>query len=554
MRQREEEAAADRAAQRAAADQVRRSLMTERELARTNFRERMRQLWDLRRQGGINDKEYDAAAKKALETWRQASSVDMSKVWSMVPGQLASVLTLTGAVAGGIRLVTAEMENLKKVQEDAKNAHMTFAEAQSEAVQNLDATMTGQQLTDEVMKIARETGVSPTVVMRAASGALGARGDATAKEAMGAIRESIDFNPFPGQQQASTNTATAILAQKVVDSGATFKQILGQQKSAKIASPVTKDDDFAHYVVPMATSAGSFHDTTQRAYGLGAYLGTRMSDTAGRVSSTAATDLMRDLETHSGLQNVKVEDGDATYSRLRAIAFDPAYRNVQATLLGKLHAQSQDELVKSGGKLTTEARAYGAIADLISGNKEQWNLFEEKRKEILPLDKSAEDLVDTQRKELAGLSAQKVARAELRAEAGTENQKLKNTPGARTAAARKALKDKLEAAGVPAMNQWVAGQDFDWGTWWSPDNPELRAAQTMESSASALNARAAETFNATSAAMLREAANDLRAAAAEQRANAAQYNQPVVNVQVQMPGGDERPAPLPQQALGAGGR
>lgn len=552
----EADAAAQKEQQKSLGDQVRRGLMSEREIARQNYRERMRHLWDLRKQGSISSQEYVAAAKQAHDAWKQVASIDIGAAWRGMPGLITSSLTATAAVAASMRLIREEFDNIKSRQKDAANATMTYAEAQSEAVQNLDGSMTPADLDKEVMSIAKKKGISPAFVMRAASNVLGARGAVSAKEAMGAIGTSIDFNPY--NQGAANFTASAILAQKAVDPKASFNAILGQQKSAKIASPVVTDQDFAHYVVPMATSSGSFGDSRQAAYGLAGYLGTRMSDSTGRVTATAGVDLMRDLMTHPGLKDVQTVEGDATYSRIKAIADDKKYRNVQATLLGEINAKTQDELVKSGGKLTTEAKSYGAIADLLSGKKEMWDLFEQKRREVLPLDKSAEDLVEQQRSGLAGLPAQQTARAELGLKSIVETMQLENQGAARGSVSREGLQGLLKSSGVANVEQYIQGMRFELGSGGGQEAPADQAAKLLRERAEKVTegqrapVSQSVRFSPTGydfsqrpmigpTAEQREIADSLNRAAAALEALA---KQPPPTVQVNVPG-DNKPAPVP---------
>ena len=526
------------------ADQVRKGLLTEKESARVNFRERMRQLHDLQRAGALSGKEYTAAAQQAFAAYSKVAGIDMSKMWAGVPSQLTGILTTTAAVAAAMKLARMEFENLRSMQKDSANTTSTYAEAQNEAVQNLDSSMTAEELDKQVMDLAKEKHVSPAFVMRAASNVLGARGAVSAKEAIGAIRTSIDFNRY---DQGSANfTASAILQAKAARPDASYEALLGQQKSAKIASPVVKDEDFAHYLVPGASGAKAFADSEKDFYSLASHLGARMGDSAGRVTGTATVDLQRDLHTHPGLKGVKDGGEGMTMARLRAIAFDKKYAGVKAKLLGDTHAKSQDELVRSGGKLTTEARAYGAIALLLQGDKESWEQLTQKRKEVLEPGKEAEALVAKQRKDLQSLPAQRTTLAEKGVQAETEILQLQNQGAARGAVSREAIEKVLKAAGVSKTGQVLSGLKWELDAWGGQTAPASQAQQVLrkyakqeagfhdESSGSIFtprNIRPANAEEMQTADSLRRAARALEALASDERM--INVNAPPVGVDAQ---------------------
>ena len=551
--------------QKRSAAEVRRGLMSQRDLARQSYLERLRQIHELHAAGLLSQKELNAAAQQALVTFEKTSRVNMGGIWQAVPGQIQAALTATSAMYATMRLARMEMENLRSMQRDSANTTMTYAEAQSEAVQNLDSSMTAAELDDAVMALAKEKHLSPAFVMRAASNVLGARGGVSAKEAIGAIRTSIDFNPY--DQGTANFTASAMLQAKAANPEASFEQILGQQKSAKIASPVVKDEDFAHYLVPGASGAKAFGDSERDFYGLAAHLGSRMGDSAGRVTGTATIDLQRDLATNPGVADVKVGPEGATISRLRAIAFDKKYASVKQKLLGEVQAQTQDELVRSGGKLTTEARAYGAIALLLQGDEESWKQLEEKRAEVLELGKEAEALVEKHREALSNLPAQRTARAEIGIKAENEIVQLENQGAARGSVSREGLKDILKSSGLSATDQYIQGLRFEINSVGGQTAPASAAAAMLRERAAGLAGGeridgsqgileyllfrltgqdsgvkkrvANEEENRTAEALIR-AADALEKLAQDER-----------GVQVIMPGAGEKPAPPAAAGLGA---
>lgn len=459
------------------AEAVRKSLLSEKDLARANYQARINQLRDLHRAGQLTAAEMNQGIKQAALQLASLSKIDLGKVWAAIPIQLKAGLTIAGGIHAALRQARAEFENLKSMQKDAANTTITYAEAQSEAVQNLDNSMTAADLDESVMQIAKEQHMSPSFVMRAASGALGARGGSTAKEAMDAIRASIGFNRF--NQGAANSTVTALLQAKAANPAASFNELLGQQKSAKIASPIRGDEDFSQYLVPGASGARAFGDTEQQFYGLAAHLGSRMGDTTGRVTGTATVDLQRDLATNPALRDVKDAGEGMSMARLRALAFDKRYAAAKARLLGEIQAQGQDELVRSGGRLTTEARSYGAIALLLQGDKDSWDQLGQKQKEVLAPGKESAALVQKQRDVLAGLPAQRTATAEMAVQGHIETRQLENQGAARGSISREALQRVLKVEGVANIEQLVQGLQFEVNSQGGQVTPAREAARLL---------------------------------------------------------------------------
>lgn len=463
--------------------------------ATLDFYAARRRYWDAERAGREIQRDINQGVKAGTEQLQAAAKVDMSRVWAGVPGQLKAMLTTAGAITVAFQAARAEFENLKSMQQNAANATMTYAEAQSEAVQNLDESMSATDLDAAVMKIAKEQHISPAFVMRAASGALGARGGSTAKEAMDAIGTSIGFNRY--SQGAADSTVTALLQAKAANPKASFEELLGQQKSAKIASPVRKDEDFSQYLVPGASGARAFGDTEKQFYGLAAHLGSRMGDTSGRVTGTATIDLQRDLATNPALRDVKDGGEGMTMARLRALAFDKKHALAKQRLLGEVQAQGQDELVRSGGRMTTEARSYGAIALLLQGDEESWKQLQQKHNEVLDPGKDSAALVQKQRGVLANLPAQRTALAEKGVKAHIERRNIENQGAARAAVSRESLQEVLKAEGASNIDQYVQGMKFEVGSGGGQFTPASEAARLLRERANSSNRTAAAGGNLT---------------------------------------------------------
>lgn len=539
-----------------AADAVRRGLMSEQQMHRQNFRERMRHIHDLRRAGALSQAEYRAAVKQAHGEWKAISQLDMAAAWRNVPPMITQALTATAALTAAIRIARSEWETMLRRQSEARDSHMTYAEARDQAVKGLDETMTGEQFDQWAMETSKKTGQSPAFLARAATGVLGAKGKRTAASALAGMAETVPLERY--RVDELKDVTSAVLQQQTVDQDATFRQVLGQQLAAKIASRVESSGSFAQYMTFGALGASAYGDSSKDWYTIGSFLANQAGDPSGQTSGTGAVDWQVDLDRlHKqmlGPDGKGAGLGRNTIERARAIAFDPKFRAVKDTLLGSNRTAMQEELGVSGGRMTARARNFGAIMKIYQGDKTAWEELEGVGKLVPELGPGSAAFVDKQIKDLDG-PHQRLAVQDQTNKSTAERLKLANTPEARTAAARQGLMENLRAAGVGWTQQTGAALDFDVGTWWTnQQDPELIQARLERSAASSLGMKASEAGYGTDLARrYMDAAKALTDSADKLTAAVEAMNQAQgVNVNVNLPGEGAKPAEPPAAGLQGG--
>ncbi len=458
-------------AQKLAAEQIRRGLMSQRDVARQNYAERMRQIKELHAAGLLSQTEFNAAAKQAQQTLEQSSKIDMSKMWVNVPGQIRTALTMTAALATAIRLAREEFENLKQQQKESATTTMTFAQAEEQAQQSLDETLTPDQLYNMILEGATKKTLSPVQLMRAANSALASRGEGvTSKQAVEASIELGEFTRLNPDQ--SGDFTAAVLAMKASRPDATLKGLAGQLQQAKISSKVASLGAFSHYAVPVAVAARAYGDTESEAFGIYSALGGATNDVAGRVSASGTVDLEKDLQILSsgvesgaiGGQKIKGGLGKNTLERLRAIAFDKRFKGVKERLLGENEDPEIAELYRKAGRMTVESRNYGAIRLLYQGDDLAWANLRKKVGEQIEPGAAAERLVDQQLKGFESTPSQITARTESKMMAGGEILDLRNQGAAHGSISREAIQNLLRKSGVSNVEQILQGMRFEIGS------------------------------------------------------------------------------------------
>ncbi|HEY4263415.1 MAG TPA: hypothetical protein VGM98_24845 [Schlesneria sp.] len=575
-------------ARRAAAEQVRRGLMTEQQLARETFIQRRQHLTTLRNEQAISSSEFRRAMQQARDEAKKVSQVDIATPWRDAIGPMASVLTAAGAISTIVRQAVAEMENLKTVQRNALNTTLTFAAAEEQAQQSLDGTLSPEELNSTVKRIAKKNKVSPTAMMRQANEVLGVKDDrTTAKEAldvMGELSEFTRLNPDDGAAVVS-----AVLGLKQALPEASTKELFGIIQQGKISSKVGTTAKFSRNIIPGASASRAYGDTPQQFIGMASAIGGQMQDVEGMRTGTAIVDLEKDLQILSagvesgslGGEKIKGGLGSNTHERIRAIAYNPKFRGLRDRLLGENEDPEIAELFKSAGRMTTESKSYGAIRLLYQGDVAAHAALDAKIAEQVS-GKAAVDLVRKQEKAFTSTPEQVTARANSRVEAASETARLNNQTGARGALTREGLTKLLQDHGLSDVEQLIQSIRFEGTSLGGTSAPASQAARILDDRAkqqergsmnpafaaaipgspiaalmaygdfmlgqaginSGIVPRQAPTPGQLETAQaLREAADAIRDLVEIEKTKTP------VNVQVIMPGGGEKPAPPPAAGL-----
>lgn len=461
---------------------VARSVMTAEE-------RRAQQLGRLNRllaQGSISQ-ETHARAVRALNV----EMASQSTLWDRLPSQLTSFLTVAGATSTAISTIRAEFENLKRVQKEAEATSLSFAQAEEQAQQSLDDTMSPEQLNTRIKDMARTNQMSPTALMRQANQVLGVKDDkTTAKEALDVMESMVEFSRLNPEDAASN--VSAVLGLRAAMPGQTPREILGAVQQAKISSKVAKTSEFAANIVPGAAAARAYGDTPQQFFGLASAIGGQMQDISGRRTGTAIIDLEKDLQILSsgvesgslGGEPVKGGLGSNTLERLRNIARNPAFAGLRDRLLGQNEDPEIEELFKKAGRMTTESKSFGAIRLLYQNDEAAWKSLETKLQEQVT-GGAAAAVVGRQ---LAGFSAtpeQRLARSQDRVKSVAELSQLENATGAAGSVSREGLETILRSSGISRVEQYLQGVRFEAGSDLGRSDPATQLQRIlMERSAS----------------------------------------------------------------------
>lgn len=490
------------------------------------------------KQGAISQETFKRAVKQANETLSAQEGF-----WSRLPEKIQSSVSGATAMLSIVSLVKTEYQDLIRVQTEARDANVTYAEAAAGAKQNLDETMTGDEFDKWIMDTSRKTGQTPLFLAKAAGGVLGAKGDAKAREALGSLEEVVPLERH-NADDAKFVAAGVMQQHGMSGPGVTRKQVLGQQIAAKIASRVESSSSFGQYMTYGSLGAKAYGDTSKDWYVLASHLANQGGDPTGQTSGSGAVDWEKDLlELHKQLSSDGQPGlGSNTIERMRNLAFDPRFKEVRETLQGGHRSELQKELGAPGGKMTAKARQYSARLMLLQGDEAAWKQIENLQKQIPDLGPGAERFVDKQLKDLDS-SPQRITVQNQTNTATAERLKISNTPGARIGTAREGLDKNLTAGGANVFQRFFAAREFDVATLFGR-RAELAQADQQEALARTNEAAAMKADPVTAKVLLdaarelRESNQQLRAAVLAMQAQAPQA--PRVQV-VMPPGNNDRP-------------
>lgn len=554
-------------ADRAAGEVVRRSLMSEQQQARNVYRERMRQLFDLRRANAINASEYLQAARQAYTEMKKAGSLDLGAVWRGLPSMITGAVTATALLTAGIRVARSELEQLHRKQSDARQAIMTRDEVESEASGNLDESMTGQEFSQWIDQASKRTGQSGLFLGRAAAGVLGAKGSRSAKDALAALEKTVPYERY--NPMGLKNLAGSVLQQQTVDRGASFEEVLGQQLAAMQASRIESPDSFSQHVTYGAVAASAYGDSSKDFYTIAAYLANMGGDPTGQTSGTGAVNLekqMMELDSGMKLGGDAEGLGASTIERLRSVARNKKFEGLRDQLMGSAKSDLAKELGMPGGATTARARNYGAIIKILNNDPQAWAELEGVGGLIPELGASSSAYAAKRLRDL-DTPRHRFAVGQQALGASVERGQSADIHGGNASSARENLRKALVAAGVGSVDTVMAGLSFEQGSVGGKDNPYGVASGIIDSRAAPDNSRVAPSSGWMDYLFRRGSGNvNTREATQEEKMSndilldmsqtlklmyELQKTQPPPVVNVNQPAGD-KPAEPPGAGLGGG--
>ena len=158
----------------------------------------LRRLNTLKEKGVLSSKDYaravEAEQKKLSETGDAAG-----KSGGLIEGLTTSMGGFVSGLASGAAVVAvlrSEYDGLIERQNKSKDANISLAAAQSDALDNLDASMTPAEFAQRMKVSSKKLGMSERDLTVATSSALSAKGDKSAAEAIAAVEASAKLNRF----------------------------------------------------------------------------------------------------------------------------------------------------------------------------------------------------------------------------------------------------------------------------------------------------------------------------------------------------------------------
>lgn len=158
----------------------------------------LKRLNTLKEKGVLSSKDYaravEAEQKKLSETGDAAD-----KSGGLIGGltsKMGQFVGGLGAASAVIAFIKSEYDALIERQGKSKDANISLAAAQSDALDNLDASMTPAEFAKRMKESSKRLGMSERDLTVAASSALSAKGDKSAADAISAVEASAKLNRF----------------------------------------------------------------------------------------------------------------------------------------------------------------------------------------------------------------------------------------------------------------------------------------------------------------------------------------------------------------------
>jgi len=347
---------------------------------------RLQRLAEMVQKGKIDQETYgraasesyskmDAALQKtrdsAQQTGEKLDQAGKSGIAAFGPQALSMVKTLAGALgvgaglAGAVSLVRKEFEAVIAAQDRAKQATLTTAQAEINALRNLGAATPEERdaFLSDVRKVSAETGVSEKDLFLRSSEAMSAKGNLPASAVMEAVKQSAVIAP-DSADEGKALAGAALDIGKIT--GATPKEVIGFMLRIGEQAHVTSTGKIAENLAPAMNAAIAAGASPQVGGAAWAALTQGINDTEGRIASTASIGLatqLRDLLPAEGEKYSEAEfqrDREALAARRktdetrlrRAAVEDPEYKKRLREL-----AIEKETLKPGRRKLTPEESA-----------------------------------------------------------------------------------------------------------------------------------------------------------------------------------------------------
>lgn len=158
----------------------------------------LKRLTMLKDKGVLSSKDY-ARAVEAEQNKLAGIGDAADKSGGLIGGLTGKMAGFVSGLASGAAVVAvlrSEYDGLIERQNKSKDANISLAAAQSEALDNLDASMTPEEFAKRMKASSKRLGMSERDLTVAASSALSAKGDKSAADAISAVEASAKLNRF----------------------------------------------------------------------------------------------------------------------------------------------------------------------------------------------------------------------------------------------------------------------------------------------------------------------------------------------------------------------
>jgi hypothetical protein len=371
--------------------------------------------WIANHQGIVMNTDALKALEKASESAAKKSQDGFKTVDKEIVGvtdkvtRLASGLTILGTVWKSVtklsELYKQELDQIIERQKRSGQRQTEFAPAFRRAFHAAGGEIKADDLYETLVKGAN--GVDPAELALTFEAASSASGKLGKKQVLASVMQTAKMRPDLDLESRSNLTTGALQLQK--EFGGTTEQAMAAVQQSFTTSRAESLSSFSKNVVPTAVSLhqmGRGKDSFEDLMSLAVGFGQGMNDPTGEKSRTSLIHLVKELKEKAASKGLI--GGDAgVMDTLQAVRGN---KQLQSTLLGAFAqnslGESQASLKKKikEGKLTTEAAAFQASVDLVTGRSDSAVMQEmaTARQGILPVGPGAVAAISAREAELAG--------------------------------------------------------------------------------------------------------------------------------------------------------
>jgi hypothetical protein len=404
------------------------------------------------------EKAADAAAKKSADGFK---SVEKS-VASTADGvlKLTSGLSVLGTAWKGItklaELYKQELDQIIQRQRQSAEKQVAFAPAFHRAYHAAGGEIPADELYETIVKGAN--GVNPTDLALTFEAATSAAGKLGKRAVLGSVMQTAKMRPDLDVESRTNLSTGALQLQK--EFGGSIEEAMAAVQQSFTTSRAENLATYSKNVVPtivglhqMGRGKDSYEDLASLAVGFGQ----AMNDPTGEKSRTSMIHLFKELKEKGAAAGVV--GGDAGI--METLGAVRGNKSLMTTLLGSFaqtefgeSASSLHKKIKEG-KLTTEAAAFQASVDLVTGRPDSAMMQElaAARGGIMPVGPEAVAAIKAREAEMAGSKYSMAAGIARAGQQGTNEIELLSSFGSLGTAQQFVARKQMELGVNPVGRQ-----------------------------------------------------------------------------------------------------